>query len=146
MADVATWIGNIVLTLSGIAAVCGAAWGVTELAWRQVKRLQGFATIVKALRAADKRPKLTSVEPDGWVVRYPNGDEAVTGWPTDGATRVEPVYARSTLEESGIVVATDGVKVAHDQPLSPSPTDGSAKDNQALRTLSRLSDEMGEEL
>jgi len=39
-----------------------------------------------------------------------------------------------------------GVKVAHDQPLSPSPTDGSAKDNQALRTLSRLSDEMGEEL
>ena len=43
-------------------------------------------------------------------------------------------------------VHAHGVKVAHPKVSGPSPTDGSAKENQALRTLARLSDELGEEL
>jgi len=56
-------------------------------------------------------------------------------------------------EELAKLRAAYGVKVAHPKVSEPSPTDGSAaeigkrmKDNAALRTLARLSDEMGEEL
>lgn len=31
-------------------------------------------------------------EPVGWVVRYPNGDEAVTGWPALGCEKLSAVY------------------------------------------------------
>lgn len=118
MHDVATWVGNAVMVLGGVAALCGMVWGVTELAWWQVKRVEGFATVVYALRNAKRLPSLTSVEPDGWVIRLPNGDEDVTGWPPDDATKVEPVFSQSTLEKQGIARPTaPGVPVAgKDQP------------------------------
>jgi hypothetical protein len=58
----------------------------------------------------------------------------------------KPRGTGSILLQAAELLATYGVKVAHDQPSVPPPTHGSAKDNQALRTLARLSDEMGEEL